>query len=64
LRFAFGAQQEVKTARFDPADFACSVIQPLLPARVRGGKRRAERQVLNSMFWRLRTGAPWAARSG
>jgi len=40
-------------ARFDLADFEWSVIEPLLPTKVRGVKRR-------DIFWRLRTGAPWA----
>jgi len=47
-------------ARFDLTDFEWSVIQPLLPTNVRGVKRRDDRQVLNGIFWRLRTGAPWA----
>ena len=47
-------------ARFDLTDFEWSVIQPLLPAKVRGVKRVDDRRVLNGIFWRLRTGAPWA----
>ena len=47
-------------ARFDLTDFEWSVIQPLLPTKVRGVKRRDDRQVLNGIFWRLRAGAPWA----
>ncbi|WP_373635118.1 IS5 family transposase [Yoonia sp. SS1-5] len=47
-------------ARFDLTDFEWSVIEPLLPTKVRGVKRRDDRQVLNGIFWRLRTGAPWA----
>ena len=46
--------------RFDLTDFEWSVIEPLLPTKVRGVKRRDDRQVLNGIFWRLRTGAPWA----
>lgn len=46
-------------ARFDLTDFEWSVIQPLLPTKTRGVKRRDDRQVLNGIFWRLRTGAPW-----
>ncbi len=41
-------------------DFEWSVIQPLLPTNVRGVKRVDDRRVLNGIFWRLRTGAPWA----
>ena len=47
-------------ARFDLSDFEWSVIQPLLPTKVRGVKRVDDRRVLNGIFWRLRTGAPWA----
>ena len=36
------------------------MIEPLLPTKVRGVKRRDDRQLLNGIFWRLRTGAPWA----
>jgi transposase len=43
-------------ARFDLTDFEWSVIQPLLPNKPRVDDRR----VLNGIFWRLRTGAPWA----
>ena len=47
-------------ARFDLTDFEWSVIAPLLPTKVRGVKRVDDRRVLNGIFWRLRTGAPWA----
>ena len=47
-------------ARFDLTDFESSVIQPLLPTKVRGVKRVDDRRVLNGIFCRLRTGAPWA----
>ncbi len=40
-------------ARFDLTDFEWSVIQPLLPTKVRGVKRRDDRQVLNGIFCRL-----------
>jgi transposase len=36
------------------------VIQPLLPTKVRGALSVDDRRVLNGIFWRLRTGAPWA----
>ena len=32
----------------------------MLPADVRGVQRADARKVLNGIFWRLRTGAPWA----
>jgi transposase len=47
-------------ARFDLTDFEWSVIEPLLPNKVRGVPRADDRRVLNGIFWRLRTGAPWA----
>ena len=47
-------------ARFDLTDFEWSVIQPLLPNKPRGVARVEDRRVLNGIFWRLRTGAPWA----
>jgi transposase len=40
--------------------FEWLVIEPLLPTKVQGVKRVDDRQVLNGIFWRLRTGAPWA----
>ncbi len=45
-------------ARFDLTDFEWSVIEPLLPTKVRGKPRVDDRRVLNGIFWRLRTGAP------
>ncbi|WP_375276203.1 IS5 family transposase [Methylorubrum thiocyanatum] len=36
------------------------MIEPLLPTDVRGKERVDDRRVLNGIFWRLRTGAPWA----
>src|SRR4051812_11360988 len=47
-------------ARFDLTDFEWSVIEPLLPTKVRGVPRVDDRRVLNGIFLRLRTGAPWA----
>ncbi len=47
-------------ARFDLTDFEWSIIEPLLPNKSRGVKRVDDRRVLNGIFWRLRTGAPWA----
>jgi len=60
LRFSFPARGEWIMARFDLTDFEWSVIEPLLPTKVRGVKRVDDRRVLNGIFWRLRTGAPWA----
>jgi transposase len=49
-----------RLARFDLTDFEWSVIEPLLPNKPRGVPRVDDRRVLNGIFWRLRTGAPWA----
>ena len=57
---SFVSTQEVEMARFDLTDFEWSVIQPLLPNKPRGVARVDDRRVLNGIFWRLRTGAPWA----
>jgi transposase len=45
--------------RFDLTDKEWSIIEPLLPATRQGGERRDDRQVLNGIFYVLRTGAPW-----
>ncbi len=50
----------IAMARFDLTDFEWSVIEPLLPNKPRGVPRVNDRRVLNGIFWRLRTGAPWA----
>ena len=47
-------------SRFDMSDFEWSVIQPLLPTKVRGVARVDDRRVINGILWRWRTGAPWA----
>lgn len=52
--------REFLMARFDLTDFEWSVIDPLLPNKPRGVPRVDDRRVLNGIFWRLRTGAPWA----
>lgn len=51
-------------ARFDLTDFEWSVIEPLLPTKVRGVKRVDDRRVLNGIFWRLRTGGSLGGYSG
>ncbi len=47
-------------SRFDLSDKEWAVIEPLLPSDVRGKPRVDDRRVLSGIFWRLRTGAPWA----
>ena len=46
-------------ARFDLSDDEWSIIAPLLPKQGRGPRRKDDRQVLNGIFYILRTGAPW-----
>ena len=43
--------------RFDLTDFEWSVITPLLPNKPRGVTQVDDRQVVNGIFWRLRTQA-------
>ncbi|MGI9508500.1 MAG: IS5 family transposase, partial [Geminicoccaceae bacterium] len=47
-------------ARHDLTDFEWSIIEPLLPNKSRGVPRVDDRRVLNGIFWRFRTGSPWA----
>ena len=46
--------------RYELTDFEWSIIQPLLPNKPRGVPRVDDRKVLNGIYWRLRTGSPWA----
>ncbi|MGF1463029.1 MAG: IS5 family transposase [Maricaulaceae bacterium] len=46
--------------RYELTDFEWSIIAPLLPNKPRGVPRANDRRVLNGIFWRLRTGSPWA----
>jgi transposase len=39
-------------ARFDLPNFGWSVIEPLLPTKVRGVPRVDGRRVVNGIFWR------------
>ncbi|MBB4657508.1 transposase [Parvularcula dongshanensis] len=45
--------------RFDLTDKEWAVLEPLLPPVRQGGARRDDRQVLNGIFYVLRTGVPW-----
>ena len=47
-------------ARYDLSDTEWGIIEPLLPNKSRGVPRVDDRRVLNGIFWRLRSGAPWA----
>ncbi len=46
--------------RYELTDFEWSIIEPLLPNKPRGVPRVDDRRVLNGVYWRLRTGSPWA----
>ena len=46
--------------RYELTDFEWSIIAPLLPNKPRGVPRADDRLVLNGIYWRLRTGSPWA----
>ena len=43
--------------RYELTDFEWSVVEPLLPNMPRADDSRT---VLNGIYWRLRTGSPWA----
>jgi len=47
-------------ARYELSDAEWKIIDPLLPRKSRGVARVDDRRVLNGIFWRLRSGAPWA----
>ena len=47
-------------SRYDLTDFEWRLIEPLLPNKSRGMPRVDDRRVLNGIFWRLRSGSPWA----
>ena len=46
--------------RYDLTEFEWNVIEPLLPNKPRGMPRVDGRRVLNSIFYQLRSGSPWA----
>lgn len=46
--------------RYELTDGEWSIIEPLLPNKPRGVPRVDDRQVLNGILWRFRTGSPWA----
>ena len=50
----------MQARRYELSDFEWSIIAPLLPNKPRGVARADDRKVLNGIYWRLRTGSPWA----
>ena len=45
--------------RHELSDVEWARLQPLLPPRKAGKRRRDDRQVVNGILWKLATGAPW-----
>jgi transposase len=45
--------------RYDLTDFEWGIIEPVLPKGRPGRQPQNNRQVMNGIFWVLRTGAPW-----
>lgn len=46
--------------RYELTDMEWEMLEPLLPAQARTGrKRKPMREVMNGVFWVLRSGAPW-----
>jgi transposase len=50
----------MSSRRYELSDFEWSIITPLLPNKPRGVPWVDDRRVLNGIYWRLRTGSPWA----
>jgi transposase len=46
--------------RYELTDFEWSIIAPLLPNKPRRVPRVDDRRVLDGIYWRRRTGSPWA----
>ncbi len=44
---------------YELTDAEWTAIKPMLPNKPRGVPRVNDRRVLNSIFWVLRSGAPW-----
>jgi transposase len=45
--------------RHELADVEWARLQPLLPPRKAGKRRRDDRQIIDGILWKLATGAPW-----
>ena len=45
--------------RYELTDYEWTAVKPFLPNKPRGVPRVNGRRVLNSIFWVLRSGAPW-----
>jgi transposase len=48
--------------RHEPSDAQWALIAPLMPSQRAGGAWSDHRTVVNGMFWKLCTGAPWRDR--
>src|SRR5919112_1558973 len=45
--------------RHELSDDERARLEPLLPPRKRGRRRRDDRRIINGIVWKLATGAPW-----
>jgi transposase len=50
----------MQARRYELTDYEGSIIAPLLPGKLMGVPRADDRKVLNGVYWRQRTGSPWA----
>src|SRR5438445_10117423 len=53
------SQTGARIMRYELADYEWLAIKPMLPNKPRGVPRVNDRRVLYSIFWVLRSGAPW-----
>jgi transposase len=45
--------------RYEFSEHEWTAIKPILPNQPRGVRRAKDRRMLDSIFWVLRSGAPW-----
>jgi transposase len=45
--------------RHELSDDEWARLEPLLPPRTRGRRRRDDRRIINGIVWKLATGVPW-----
>jgi transposase len=45
--------------RYQLSETEWSIIRPMLPNKSRGVPRVDDRRILDSIFWILKSGAPW-----
>jgi hypothetical protein len=60
IRQMFAEGSALGAMRYEPADYECVAIEPMLPNRPRGVPPVDDSpRVLNGIFWVLRSGASW-----